>query len=102
MMLTKAGLFYLLMSIGTALCKENTAELRSVFLLARHGERYPCHHLPHRNYPKEFLERTCQLTKHGAKQHFELGQFIRNRFDTLLSSEDFNQVIYRPSNIHNK
>ncbi len=64
----------------------------AVFVLARHGERYPCHHLPNLDYPKDFLHKTCQLTPNGAKQHYELGKFVRSRYGDLLTPQDFNLV----------
>ncbi|VDD83697.1 unnamed protein product [Mesocestoides corti] len=71
--------------------EQQSEKLISVFLLARHGERYPCHHLHHPDYPGKFLSNTCQLTVGGAKQHVELGQFIRERYSSLFTSTNFNQ-----------
>lgn len=67
--------------------------LMTVFILARHGERYPCHHLRHPSYPKEFNLRSCQLTENGAQQHYKLGQFIYDRYSNLLTSKGFKQVV---------
>lgn len=72
--------------------REGNAGLLSVFLLARHGERYPCHNLHHPAYPKEFVKMRCQLTETGAKQHFELGRFIRRRYSSFLTWEGFKRV----------
>ncbi|VDM32386.1 unnamed protein product [Hydatigera taeniaeformis] len=63
--------------------------LLSVFILARHGERYPCHILRHPGYPKEFMKMRCQLTETGARQHFELGRFIGRRYSSLLTWKGF-------------
>ncbi|VDK20904.1 unnamed protein product [Taenia asiatica] len=65
--------------------REGNASLLSVFLLARHGERYPCHNLRHPAYPKEYVKMRCQLTETGAKQHLELGRFIRRRYSSFLT-----------------
>lgn len=67
--------------------------LLTVFLLARHGERYPCHDFKHLFYPEEYSNLRCQLTENGAQQHYKLGQFIRERYSNLFISEGFKQVI---------
>ncbi|BHF60750.1 mitochondrial acyl carrier protein [Sparganum proliferum] len=72
------------------LCFGNPAELddvKFVFLLARHGERVPCHYFPFPGLPPEFVGRKCELTLNGRRQHFLLGQFLRQRYPLLLSSQ---------------
>nr|CDS26741.1 lysosomal acid phosphatase [Hymenolepis microstoma] len=63
----------------------------AVFLLARHGERYPCHYFNHPFYPEEYSNLRCQLTENGARQHYKLGQFIRNHYSNLFISKGFKQ-----------
>ena len=72
--------------------RADSKSLVSVFLLARHGERYPCHDLPHPAYPKEFVKMRCRLTDFGARQHFELGKFIRERYSAILALKSSKQV----------
>nr|VZI01766.1 unnamed protein product [Spirometra erinaceieuropaei] len=72
------------------LCLGNPTEVddvKFVFLLARHGERLPCHYFPFPGLPPEFVGRKCELTLNGRRQHFLLGQFFRQRYPLLLSSQ---------------
>ncbi|VDO07913.1 unnamed protein product [Rodentolepis nana] len=68
-----------------------SGSLLTVFLLARHGERYPCHVFNHPIYPVEYVNLRCQLTENGARQHYKLGQFIRKRYSNIIS-EGFKQA----------
>ncbi|EUB54900.1 Putative acid phosphatase [Echinococcus granulosus] len=88
-MMVSYWLFSVLLVIGCIEGQKGNESLLSVFLLARHGERYPCHSLRHPTYPKEFVKMRCQLTEIGAKQHFELGKFIRRRYSSFLKWEGF-------------
>nr|XP_060637800.1 prostatic acid phosphatase-like [Anolis sagrei ordinatus] len=62
-------------------------ELKFVLLIYRHGDRSPIE-----NYPtdlhneSEWPQGFGQLTKIGIQQHYELGQYIKNRYSNFLSS----------------
>jgi len=62
--------------------------LRQVHLLFRHGDRTPISAFPTdpwKDYP--WPGGWGQLTSRGMKRHFQLGQWLRQRYDGFLSSE---------------
>ena len=63
--------------------------LKLVHLLYRHGDRTPCGGYPTDPYsdPSNWPVGLGQLTSVGKRMHFELGEWLRQRYDGFLSSK---------------
>uniref|UniRef100_A0A8C6AUP0 acid phosphatase n=1 Tax=Monodon monoceros TaxID=40151 RepID=A0A8C6AUP0_MONMO len=76
-------------------------ELRFVTLVLRHGDRSPIETFPNdpikeSSWPQGF----GQLTQLGMEQHYELGQYIRKRYEKFLNkSYKHEQVFVRSTDI---
>ncbi|XP_019789724.1 prostatic acid phosphatase isoform X5 [Tursiops truncatus] len=76
-------------------------ELRFVTLVFRHGDRSPIETFPNdpikeSSWPQGF----GQLTQLGMEQHYELGQYIRKRYEKFLNkSYKHEQVFVRSTDI---
>lgn len=70
--------------------------LKLVHLLYRHGDRMPINVFPTDPYkdPSDWPVGWSQLTSLGKAEHFQLGQWIRARYDGFLSSNYSEQEIY--------
>eukprot|EP00092_Neocalanus_flemingeri_P076897 GFUD01095429.1.p1 GENE.GFUD01095429.1~~GFUD01095429.1.p1 ORF type:complete len:410 (+),score=111.59 GFUD01095429.1:112-1341(+) len=81
--------FLLLLVVRESISAENDlAGLKLVHLLYRHGDRTPCGSYPTDPYkdPSNWPVGPGQLTSVGKRMHFELGQWLRRRYDGFLSS----------------
>ncbi|TGZ74986.1 hypothetical protein CRM22_000626 [Opisthorchis felineus] len=74
----------------------SVSQLQHLHILFRHGDRTPIHDMLHTSVP---FEKTWplgpgQLTEQGIVQEFQLGQWIRQRYDGYIPS------IYNGSELH--
>ncbi|XP_049726851.1 prostatic acid phosphatase [Elephas maximus indicus] len=70
-------------------------ELKFVTLLFRHGDRSPIETFP--NDPikeSEWPQGFGQLTKVGMKQHYELGEYMRKRYEKFLNGSYKREQVY--------
>ncbi|XP_059777910.1 prostatic acid phosphatase [Balaenoptera ricei] len=70
-------------------------ELRFVTLVFRHGDRSPIETFPNdpikeSSWPQGF----GQLTQLGMEQHYELGQYIRKRYEKFLNKSYRHEQVY--------
>ncbi|VTJ69713.1 Hypothetical predicted protein [Marmota monax] len=76
-------------------------ELKFVTLVFRHGDRSPIETFPNdpikeSSWPQGF----GQLTQRGMEQHYELGQYLRKRYDKFLNkSYKHDQVYVRSTDV---
>ncbi|XP_074641895.1 testicular acid phosphatase homolog [Tubulanus polymorphus] len=69
--------------------------LKLVNLVFRHGDRTPVRTYPTDPYDENFWPNGLgQLTEEGVKQQYELGQFLRNRYDLFLDRQYKRRQIY--------
>jgi len=88
-------LFTHILVISTNTVEQDLAGLKLVHLLYRHGDRTPISPYPtdpyrdQSSWPVGF----GQLTSRGMRQQFELGQWIRQRYDGFVSGNYSNEEI---------
>jgi len=106
MVMTKMSpvLVFLLLSIlpSLSLLDPDLSGLKLVHLVFRHGDRTPIKPYPtdpyknRSNWPVGF----GQLTKRGKERHFNLGRWIRNRYDGFLGADyDENEIYVRSTDV---
>jgi hypothetical protein len=80
---------------------QNVSTLQLVQVVFRHGDRTPAYTYPSDPY-KEFWEHVGLgiLTKEGMEQHYELGEFFRDRYGQFLGTKyDAKQLYVRSTDI---
>ncbi|XP_021948129.1 prostatic acid phosphatase isoform X2 [Folsomia candida] len=89
-------LFAGLAIIGSVEAQVNLDTLQLVQVLFRHGERVPEYAYPTDPYNSEsqWKEGWGQLTEVGKKQEFELGRYLRSRYQTYISDNFVPNEIY--------
>ncbi|CAG5016963.1 unnamed protein product [Parnassius apollo] len=92
--------FYLHASIANYLDGLNGTELVLTFLVHRHGDRSPLQEYQYLSDKPELLEKIVapfgygQLTDFGKRRAYELGKFIRSRYNNYLSPKYNHSEIY--------
>ncbi|KAF0045708.1 hypothetical protein F2P81_002237 [Scophthalmus maximus] len=95
--MASASLLFLL--TAGSVCGRAAAEKKLVYVtvLFRHGDRSPVKAFPtdphqERDWPQGF----GQLSQEGMRQHYQLGQFLRNRYKGLLNeSYERHEILVR-------
>jgi len=96
-MVLKLTLFLICFLMDFIMSEDGSLEgLKLVHLLYRHGERTPRGGYPTDPYkdPSNWPVGLGQLTSVGKRMHFELGQWLRERYDGFLSSNYSGEEIY--------
>ncbi|XP_054267924.1 prostatic acid phosphatase-like [Macrosteles quadrilineatus] len=82
--------------VNSRILENELGEVIFANVLFRHGDRTPID-----PYPTDPFRNTSfwpvgfgQLTNTGKEQHFELGQWLRNRYDALLTEQYSRDMIY--------
>jgi len=75
-------------------CYSSKPELVFVNIVFRHGARTPIKNFPNNPNSNVWNEKPGQLTMIGVKQHYELGQFLRTRYNSILSETYKSDEIY--------
>jgi len=85
-----------LISVWTTLTQTDLSGLRQVHLVFRHGDRTPIDPYPTDPYkdPSNWPVGFGQLTSRGKMQHFQLGQWIRARYQKFLSPDYSEDEVY--------
>ncbi|KRY51339.1 Lysosomal acid phosphatase, partial [Trichinella britovi] len=74
---------------------ENTSELIFTHVIYRHGHRNPLGTYPNDPYKEDaWINGYRQLTSYGCQQLHELGQYLRKRYQNLLSNNYTASEIY--------
>ncbi|KRX96549.1 Lysosomal acid phosphatase, partial [Trichinella pseudospiralis] len=74
---------------------ENTSELIFTHVIYRHGHRNPLGTYPNDPYKEDaWINGYRQLTPYGCQQLYELGQYLRRRYQNLLSNNYTASEIY--------
>uniref|UniRef100_A0A452QFR4 Lysosomal acid phosphatase n=1 Tax=Ursus americanus TaxID=9643 RepID=A0A452QFR4_URSAM len=91
-----AALLQLLLGVNLIVMPPTQARsLRFVTLLYRHGDRSPVKTYPKDPYQEdEWPQGFGQLTKEGMRQHWELGQALRQRYHGFLNTSYHRQEVY--------
>lgn len=83
----------------TATSAQEESNLKQLIILWRHGDRSPVRSYP--NYDKHFgpfgkmwPKGPGQLTVHGMKQHYELGEFFKARYGNFIPDDFSPEDIY--------
>ncbi|CAH2318917.1 testicular acid phosphatase homolog [Pelobates cultripes] len=72
-----------------------TSNLTFVATIFRHGDRAPIDTYPTDPYKEEIWENGLQqLTKEGVRQQYELGQYLRKRYEQFLSPRYNKRELY--------
>ena len=94
---TMIVIIFLLSGVSSAFSMNNEISgLKQVHLLYRHGDRTPCDIYPTDPYkdPSNWPVGFGQLTSEGKRMHFNLGQWLRQRYDGFLSYNYSEEEIY--------
>ncbi|CAG5016983.1 unnamed protein product [Parnassius apollo] len=92
--------FYLYASLASSLDVLNGTELVFTFLVHRHGDRTPVQEYQYLSDRPELLDKIIaplgygQLTDLGKRRAYELGKFIRSRYNNYLSPKYNHSEIY--------
>ncbi|XP_018123000.1 prostatic acid phosphatase [Xenopus laevis] len=71
------------------------SELKFAVILFRHGDRSPIETYPNDNYTEDsWPDGFGELTKLGKQQHYELGRYLRRRYDTFLNESYRHREVY--------
>lgn len=101
-MRTYRGTFYFIIQMllcGTGMFTAQNS-LQLVQILFRHGDRTPIEPFPTDKHKDYWTQGFGQLTKIGKQEQYELGQFIRKRYqDFLNESYNCDEVLINSTNV---
>lgn len=71
------------------------SQLRHVHVIFRHGDRSPMQIFPtDSNQLDKWPDGLGQLTRKGIREHFQLGSWLRRRYNDFLGRQMNNSLIY--------
>ncbi|CAL4067496.1 unnamed protein product, partial [Meganyctiphanes norvegica] len=84
--------------ISEVTCEDKESTLELVHVLYRHGDRAPIELFPtDPNQEHNWPEGLGQLTKRGKKMQYKLGQWLRERYDSVISDHYIPEEVYARS-----
>ncbi|XP_014790422.1 prostatic acid phosphatase isoform X1 [Octopus bimaculoides] len=90
MVSSDVGSILTILAIISTICPASTEQtsstLRLVHVLYRHGDRSPISDYPNDNLTNAWPKGLGQLTKVGMQQQYELGKYLRKRYDGFLNT----------------